>query len=85
MASLFTPGSLAVHVGSSSSAVAAQVGDFCARLASEAVARHGKFSVALSGGSLPAVLAKDLKKLAANSNVDLQLEKWDIWYADEWV
>jgi 6-phosphogluconolactonase len=73
-----------IHVCPSTSAVAWQLGDFTLRLAAESVARHGRFTVALSGGSLPAVLAKDLKKRAERGQ-EMQLDKWEIWYADELV
>lgn len=81
MAALAGPGGAAVHVCGSTSGVAAQLADFVVRLAAAAVGRHGKFTVALSGGSLPAVLARDLRKRAAEAHLD----KWDVWYADEWV
>ncbi|KAI9029451.1 glucosamine-6-phosphate isomerases/6-phosphogluconolactonase-domain-containing protein [Hyaloraphidium curvatum] len=74
-----SPGGRAVHVCATTSAVAAQLGDLVARLAGDAVRRHGKFTIALSGGSLPAVLARDLKKRAA----DVHADKWEVWYADE--
>jgi len=46
-----------------------------------ALDRHGAFRVGVSGGSLPKVLAKAL--LEVDDPKKLQLEKWDIFFADE--
>ncbi|KAI9243748.1 6-phosphogluconolactonase [Phascolomyces articulosus] len=52
--------------------------DFVAKRSSEAIADHGAFTVAVSGGSLPKLLSKELRQ---NSNVDFS--KWVIFWADE--
>lgn len=48
----------------------------------EAVKHHNAFRVAVSGGGLPAILAK---ALLAPSNAEIQLSRWDIFFADERV
>eukprot|EP01088_Endostelium_zonatum_P004849 TRINITY_DN16205_c0_g1_i1.p1 TRINITY_DN16205_c0_g1~~TRINITY_DN16205_c0_g1_i1.p1 ORF type:complete len:273 (-),score=68.62 TRINITY_DN16205_c0_g1_i1:129-947(-) len=49
-----------------------------APLSREAIEQHGKFTVAVSGGSLPAILGAGLK-----TNKDINYEKWHVYYADE--
>lgn len=50
----------------------------------QSLARHGVFRVAVSGGSLPATLAKALlhKSTGAKDDV-LTFSKWEIYFADE--
>lgn len=45
----------------------------------EAIERHGKFRVAVSGGSLPKTLAKGL----LDAPDSLQYDKWEVFFADE--
>lgn len=47
-----------------------------------ALDRHGVFRVGLSGGSLPAVLAKALLE-QTNGDAKPQFDKWHIFFADE--
>ncbi|KAJ3410570.1 6-phosphogluconolactonase [Chytridiales sp. JEL 0842] len=49
-----------------------------ARVAAESIKASGKFTVAVSGGSLPTVLAAVLK---SNKNIDW--DKWHVFFADE--
>lgn len=50
----------------------------------EALARHGVFRVAVSGGSLPKTLAKALLAPSNGSKEDTpDFPKWEIFYADE--
>ncbi|RMZ84602.1 hypothetical protein DV737_g1090, partial [Chaetothyriales sp. CBS 132003] len=49
-----------------------------------ALARHGKFKIAVSGGSLPATLSKAL--LAPDNGIEgerIQFSKWEVFFADE--
>lgn len=52
--------------------------DFVAKLSKAAIADHGAFTVAVSGGSLPKLLAKDLRH-----NPDVDFSRWHIFWADE--
>lgn len=48
------------------------------------IARHDAFKVAISGGSLPATLAKALLAPSDGSGDDtLRFDKWEIFFADE--
>ena len=47
------------------------------------IARHGVFKVAVSGGSLPATLAKALLAPPAGGNDQIKWDKWEIFFADE--
>lgn len=49
------------------------------------ILRHGVFKVAVSGGSLPATLAKALLLPGGETGSDdaLQFDKWEIFFADE--
>ncbi|KAK3818177.1 MAG: 6-phosphogluconolactonase [Linnemannia gamsii] len=51
---------------------------YVAKLSEEAIKRHGKFTVAISGGSLPKQLSAVLKH---NKSVDFS--KWIVYFADE--
>ncbi len=49
-----------------------------------ALARHGQFRVAVSGGSLPKVLAQALLMNGSGTGDDVvQFDKWHIFFADE--
>ncbi|PHH79737.1 hypothetical protein CDD82_2194 [Ophiocordyceps australis] len=47
------------------------------------LARHGSFKIALSGGSLPKVLAQALLSAASSSDDAVEWSKWEIFFADE--
>jgi hypothetical protein len=51
--------------------------------ATEAVSSRGRFSMAVSGGSLPNVLRKGLEGLSAAKVVEMRTETWRIVFADE--
>ncbi|KAI9278031.1 6-phosphogluconolactonase [Sporodiniella umbellata] len=51
---------------------------FLEKLSRESIERHGVFSVAISGGSLPKIVSK---QLAHNPNVDFS--HWHLFWADE--
>ncbi|ORY98070.1 6-phosphogluconolactonase [Syncephalastrum racemosum] len=59
-------------------ALSAGLNDFVAKRSKAAIADHGSFSIAVSGGSLPKLLAKDLK-----DNKDVDFSKWHVFWADE--
>ena len=58
------------------------LGDYVAGLAGAAVAARGKFTIALSGGSLPAIVSRALTDAAARG-IDLHTRLWSIFYVDE--
>ncbi|KAJ1647144.1 suppressor of los1-1 [Dispira simplex] len=60
-------------------AVAAGLRDLVLRAQDEALSKHDRFTVALSGGSLPSTLAKGL--LAKPEG--FRWDRWHIFYADE--
>lgn len=47
------------------------------------VARHGAFKVAVSGGSLPKILAQALLAPSSGPNDKVKWDKWEIFFADE--
>ncbi|KAF8937298.1 suppressor of los1-1 [Haplosporangium gracile] len=51
---------------------------YVAKLSDEAIKRHDKFAVAISGGSLPKQLAAVLKH-----NTSIDFSKWIVYFADE--
>ncbi|CEJ53971.1 Putative 6-phosphogluconolactonase [Penicillium brasilianum] len=65
-------------------ALAKQLRPYVLRCQHAALARHNTFRVAVSGGSLPAVLAKALLADHNGSPEDTpQFSKWQIFFADE--
>ncbi|KAF9111451.1 suppressor of los1-1 [Mortierella sp. AM989] len=60
------------------SAVSQGLDKYVAKLSEESIKRHGKFTVAISGGSLPKQLSAVLKN---NKSVDFT--KWIVYFADE--
>ena len=63
-----------VHVADTKDNVGALSGAFVAEASAKAIAKHGRFVVAISGGSLPKLLA--LKKMEVESlNNKLQLHR----------
>lgn len=64
--------------------LARQFRAYVLRCQNHALNRHGVFRLAVSGGSLPAILAKALLELSDGSPEDTpQFQKWDIFFADE--
>ncbi|KAI8589532.1 6-phosphogluconolactonase [Geranomyces variabilis] len=63
---------------SSSDDISRALDHFIAETARAAIARSGRFTVSLSGGSLPKTLAKNLK-----DNKAIEWSKWHIFFADE--
>lgn len=66
----------------SPAALAEELGRFIVAAVVAALARHGKFVVALSGGSLPKVLGQALAAAVA-AGAELHTDKWHVFYADE--
>ncbi|CAL5872870.1 uncharacterized protein PFLUO_LOCUS7139 [Penicillium psychrofluorescens] len=65
-------------------ALAQQLRAYVLRNQNAALARHDTFRLAVSGGSLPATLAKALLAPSDGSPEDSpQFDKWDIFFADE--
>jgi 6-phosphogluconolactonase len=69
---------MGVLVFASNTEVSAWLDENVARLSREAIARSGKFIIAVSGGSLPVVLASKLK-----DNKDVDWSQWHVFFADE--
>ncbi|ORX62022.1 6-phosphogluconolactonase [Hesseltinella vesiculosa] len=67
-----------VYAFDNTDALSAGLNAFVEKVSRDAIADHGKVSVAISGGSLPKLLAKDLKN---NKNIDFS--KWHMFWADE--
>ncbi|OBZ87967.1 putative 6-phosphogluconolactonase [Choanephora cucurbitarum] len=67
-----------VYPFANSDALSGGLNSFVEKASGEAIADHGYFSVAISGGSLPKILSKEL---AFNKNVDFS--KWHVFWADE--
>ncbi|GAA5816485.1 hypothetical protein MFLAVUS_010014 [Mucor flavus] len=59
-------------------ALSSGLNEFVEKVSRDAIVDHGHLSIAISGGSLPKILCKDL---AHNKNVEFS--KWHIFWADE--
>jgi len=58
-----------------------QLADYVTQISKDAIASRGAFHVAISGGSLPVILAKKLREPPYTTEVDWS--KWVVWFADE--
>lgn len=67
-----------VYSFESSDKTSAALDQFLEKASSEAITKHGKFTVAFSGGSLPATVCKYLR---ANKSIDFS--RWYVFWADE--
>ncbi|KAI9305125.1 6-phosphogluconolactonase [Cunninghamella echinulata] len=67
-----------VYSFSNTSELSSGLNSFVEKVSYEAIKDHGAFSLAISGGSLPKLLSKDL---ANNKQVDFS--KWHVFWADE--
>ncbi|KAI8923620.1 hypothetical protein BC831DRAFT_470214 [Entophlyctis helioformis] len=67
----------------STDAVSESLANLLAGLSSAAIARSGVFTVALSGGSLPATLAARLAVSPTPAAAAIDFSKWVVLYADE--
>src|SRR3954453_22449606 len=67
-----------VYALPTTSALSTALNTFVEHLSRDAIAKHGRFTIAVSGGSLPKLLSADLR---SNTNVDFS--KWHVFFADE--
>ncbi|KAI8868618.1 nagb/rpia/CoA transferase-like protein [Ramicandelaber brevisporus] len=70
-----------VLVAENNDDLSASLAQFVATISANAVRRHGKFTVAVSGGSLPKLLAADFRSGTVGQSVDW--DKWHVFFADE--
>ncbi|KAL3661700.1 hypothetical protein V7S43_013458 [Phytophthora oleae] len=70
---------MVLRVSSTPDEVGASVGQTIFDLSKQAIATHGRFTVALSGGSLPKILNKGLQAIKG----DVDFSKWFVYFADE--
>ncbi|KAF4322680.1 hypothetical protein BBO99_00002731 [Phytophthora kernoviae] len=70
---------MVLRVSSTPDQVGVDVGKFIHDLSKQAIAAHGRFTVALSGGSLPKILNKGLESIKG----DVDFSKWFVYFADE--
>ena len=76
----------AVKVAASKPELSKWLGSAVAAASAEAIAATGQFHVALSGGSLPKLLAAGLVGDAApEAAKQIDYTKWQVWFADERV
>ena len=67
-----------VHVAESKDTVGALAGVFVAEASAKAIAASGRFIVAISGGSLPKLLASGIV-----DDKSVEFSKWHVFFADE--
>jgi 6-phosphogluconolactonase len=66
------------------SALAVTLRKYVLHAQSDGLRRHGKFQIAVSGGSLPETLAKALLAPGSGAPDDkVQWDKWEVFFADE--
>jgi len=70
-----------VNVFSTADALSQSVGKHIAQLSQAAIADHGRFRVAFSGGSLPKLVAAGL--LTPSIRDSVEWNKWDVFFSDE--
>jgi len=68
-----------LHSFKSTDAVVIAVAAFIARLQTEAIHKKGKFSLAISGGSMPKLLRGLITR------TDIKWDKWQVYFSDERV
>ncbi|KAJ3009753.1 UNVERIFIED_CONTAM: 6-phosphogluconolactonase [Siphonaria sp. JEL0065] len=67
-----------LKVSASSAEISSQLSVDVAKLSAHRIAETGRFTVAISGGSLPSILSKELK-----NNSSVEWPKWHVFLADE--
>jgi hypothetical protein len=70
---------MVLHVHQTSDEVGAAVGALILERSQAAIAANGRFTLALSGGSLPKIMNKGLKQIQG----DVDYAKWFVFFADE--
>lgn len=64
-------------------ALAPQLRTYILQAQKQSLSKHDTFRVAVSGGSLPATLAKALLAKSSSESDTVQFSKWEIFFADE--
>jgi 6-phosphogluconolactonase len=88
IAAIATHGSAHVHVFPSKAAIGQTLAEHVATISEQAIKERGRVLVAISGGSLPAILASGLINDDGTSTATAQRIAWDSWnvfFADERV
>ena len=67
------------HVGKDKAAVASECVEYVLKCSQEAIEEKGVFNVAISGGSLPTILALAVETLKSGADVS----KWHVFFSDE--
>lgn len=67
----------------SGDAIAPALRSYVIQAQNDAIERHGRFRVAVSGGSLPKILAAALLPAGSGPKDAVDFSKWDIFFADE--
>ncbi|KAF9572558.1 suppressor of los1-1 [Mortierella alpina] len=75
---LHTPLSTQIYTFPDVAALSQGLDKYVAKLSDESIKRHGKFTVAISGGSLPKQLSAVLKH-----NTSIDFSNWIVYFADE--
>lgn len=70
-----------LHVFDTVAALSEQIATYVAKLSAQAVASQGRFMVAISGGSMPKILAANLITEPLRQQIDWS--KWHVFWADE--
>uniref|UniRef100_A0A7S0G690 Glucosamine/galactosamine-6-phosphate isomerase domain-containing protein n=1 Tax=Rhodosorus marinus TaxID=101924 RepID=A0A7S0G690_9RHOD len=74
-------GSISLQISATKDVLSKQLAEFVIQKAAEAKKEKGKFVVALSGGSLPKTLAKDL--VTDDYKIRAEFSSWHVYFADE--
>jgi 6-phosphogluconolactonase len=70
-----------LHIEKNTSDLSASLANFVSERSAEAIVQRGVFHVAVSGGSLPAILGAKLKDDPYRSSIEWS--KWQVWFVDE--
>jgi 6-phosphogluconolactonase len=70
-----------LHILSTPQALGEAAAEYVARVSTQAIAARGRFTVALSGGSLPKLLCPPL--VAESRRAQIDWSKWHVFWADE--
>jgi len=70
-----------VNVSPNSEELSTRLADYVIKLSKETLEKRSKFHIAISGGSLPGVLAAKLKNPPFSTQAEWS--KWVIWFVDE--
>jgi len=69
------------HIAPTTDDLSLQLAEYVTKLSRECIASNGKFNVAISGGSLPGLLASKLKNPPFIDKVEWA--NWVVWFVDE--